>query len=57
MDDPNTKAYRIQPKLNDGVLYIGPELIHWREPLPQGHTLAQIVFAYRPVSGMACVSQ
>ena len=57
MDDPETKAFRHQLKLNDGILYIGPELIHWREALKPGQTLAQVVFAFRPVSASACVSQ
>jgi len=57
MEDPDTKAYRLEPGINQGVFYIGPELIHWREPVPPGHHLAQVVFAFRPVSDAACVSQ
>ena len=40
---------------NDGILYYGPDLVHWREPRP--HTLTQIVFAFREEDEAHCNNQ
>ena len=41
---------------NDGVLYYGPEIVHWRTPLP-GAQLTQIVFAFREEDEAHCNNQ
>ena len=40
---------------NDGMLYYGPDIVHWREPQP--HTLTQIVFAFREEDEAHCNNQ
>jgi hypothetical protein len=40
---------------NDGVLYYGPDIVHWREPLDA--TLTQIVFAFREEDVAHCNNQ
>lgn len=40
---------------NDGVLYYGPDIVHWREPQPS--QLTQIVFAFREEDVTHCNNQ
>ena len=40
---------------NDGILYYGPDIVHWREPMP--FTLTQIVFAFREEDEAHCNNQ
>ncbi|MFP2910119.1 hypothetical protein ACLESD_34800 [Pyxidicoccus sp. 3LFB2] len=35
-------------RLGDAVLYHGAELVHFREPLPEGHRSAQLILEYVP---------
>ena len=40
---------------NDGILYYGPDIVHWREP--QQSQLTQIVFAFREEDVAHCNNQ
>ena len=40
---------------NDGILYYGPDIVHWRESQPS--TLTQIVFAFREEDVTHCNNQ
>ena len=40
---------------NDGVMYYGPDIVHWRES--QQSTLTQIVFAFREEDETHCNNQ
>lgn len=40
---------------NDGILYYGPDIVHWRTP--QQSTLTQIVFAFREEDVAHCNNQ
>ena len=40
---------------NDGILYYGPDIVHWREPMAA--TLTQIVFAFREADPSHCNNQ
>ena len=40
---------------NDGILYYGPDIVHWRPP--QDSTLTQIVFAFREEDEAHCNNQ
>ena len=40
---------------NDGILYYGPDIVHWREP--QQSQLTQIVFAFREEDEAHCNNQ
>ena len=40
---------------NDGVLYYGPDIVHWRSPQPD--SLTQIVFAFREEDEAHCNNQ
>ena len=40
---------------NDGILYYGPDIVHWREP--RQLTLTQIVFAWREEDEAHCNNQ
>jgi hypothetical protein len=48
---------------NEGVLYHGTKVLHWRESNPpaaaatEAYKLVQIVFAWRRVNNAQCVSQ
>ena len=57
LDDPRTRVLNVPSEINRGTLYIGPEIVHWRTPLPVGVRLAQIIFAFRPIDQASCVSQ
>ena len=39
---------------NQGVIYRGQELVHYRPPLPEGHQLTQIVLAWRVPNELSC---
>jgi len=57
LDNPDTRLANVPSELNMGTLYIGPEIVHWRTPVPDGIKIAQIIFGFRPVDPDACVSQ
>ena len=57
LDNPDTRLANVPSELNMGTLYIGPEIVHWRTPVPDGIKIAQIIFGFRPVDTDACVSQ
>ena len=40
---------------NDGILYYGPDIVHWRNPEP--YKLTQIVFAFREEDEAHCNNQ
>lgn len=40
---------------NDGILYYGPDIVHWRQPEP--YTLTQVVFAFREEDEAHCNNQ
>uniref|UniRef100_A0A7S2MT58 Alpha-ketoglutarate-dependent dioxygenase AlkB-like domain-containing protein n=1 Tax=Octactis speculum TaxID=3111310 RepID=A0A7S2MT58_9STRA len=40
---------------NDGVLYRGRDMVHWRPPGPPNQRLRQLVFAWRSVHEDACL--
>ena len=52
--DP-TNASVVGLRDNDGILYYGPDIVHWRENRP--YTLTQIVFAWREEDETHCNSQ
>ena len=39
---------------NQGVLYKGQELVHYRSALPEGLELMQVVFAWRVPNPVSC---
>ena len=39
---------------NEGVIYRGQELVHYRPPLPEGLRLMQVVFAWRVPNERSC---
>ena len=47
-------AVHVRAQNNEGVLYRGQELVHYRPPLPAGHELMQVVFAWRIPNEVAC---
>ena len=47
-------AVHVRAQNNEGVLYRGQELVHYRPPLPAGHELMQVVFAWRIANEVAC---
>ena len=52
--DP-TNASVVGLRDNDGILYYGPDIVHWRTPMEA--TLTQIVFAFREVDPSHCNNQ
>ena len=52
--DP-TNASVVGLRDNDGILYYGPDIVHWRSPMEA--TLTQIVFAFREVDPSHCNNQ
>jgi hypothetical protein len=42
---------------NDGVLYYGSKLVHWRDRMPAPYTVTQMIFAWRRFNDSACVAQ
>ncbi|MDB4968781.1 MAG: hypothetical protein JWN44_4470 [Myxococcales bacterium] len=44
-DDESTRV-AIHQRLGDGILYRGPELYHWRTPLPAGHRSTHLFLHY-----------
>ena len=42
---------------NDGVLYYGSKLVHWRDKMPAPHSVLQMIFAWRRYNASGCVSQ
>jgi hypothetical protein len=42
---------------NDGVLYYGSKLVHWRDRMPSPHTVMQMIFAWRRYNEDGCVAQ
>jgi len=52
--DP-TNASIVGLRDNDGILYYGPDIVHWRSPMEA--TLTQIVFAFREVDPSHCNNQ
>jgi hypothetical protein len=42
---------------NDGVLYYGSKLVHWRDKMPAPYSVMQMIFAWRCYNESGCVSQ
>ena len=42
---------------NDGVLYYGSKLVHWRDKMHAPYTVMQMIFAWRRYNESGCVSQ
>ena len=50
-----TKSIEITLDDNDGIMYYGPDIVHWRSA--QWSTLTQIVFAFREEDEAHCNNQ
>ena len=42
---------------NDGVLYYGSKLVHWRASMPAPYSVTQMIFAWRRYNDSGCVAQ
>jgi len=50
-----TNATHVDLEDNDGIMYYGPDIVHWREAMLA--TLTQIVFAFREADPSHCNNQ
>ena len=58
LEAPDTKELKgISMRNNDGVLYRGTEVLHWRDKMPDEYQVMQLIFAWRAVNRDGCNAQ
>jgi hypothetical protein len=45
---------RVDLAINDALLYRGAEVLHARDPVPEGHTVDQAIFGFRTIHKSHC---
>ena len=58
LEHPATKELKgISMRNNDGVLYRGTEVVHWRDKMPDEYQVMQLILAWRAVNRNGCNAQ